>query len=1111
MANPVNTCFTIKGSSNTTGQILSSGTDLTNIFALTGALPLVFANTNNITPALGSNCICSSDQFSNILGGKLNTASGNYTTIAGGYSGCTTGNYSHIGGGSCNFVSAPYGVIGGGSQNIASGPNTSFVGGGSQNKALGAGSIVVGGDCNCATFNYTAVLGGQCNYATGTYYNTILNGLCNTANAIAGTIINGTCNTASGIYSTIINGCCNDAKGYRNTTIIGSNLSATAADTTYVNNIAILGKYNTTAALNTSPLTISASAQGSVFNQIQNLYSGVSASTDLSLYNDAGNYLDIGINSAKYNGNVYGPTFNIVGPNDAYVYSTSGNLALGTAAAGTGDVILFAGSTLSGSGASYATTTVYSVTSVTINNNGSGYGSSTAVVIFAGGGGGGGAAATVNMLGGGSSWVPLIINMTNFGSGYTSAPTVSVSANRAPSGGVTPATLTADLGNPVQIPLYNGERLRIVNTTGNVGIGTSSPGQTLTVAGTISAATAVYANGVLLGSTGPLATLSGNWQSTYTTVSANSANWQTSYQSVSSQPYTLVDNLSTILPIRGFNTSSGNYSVVGGGYCNNAYNNCTFVGGGSGNCAMGPLASVVGGVGNRACCAYSFVGGGYCNNAFGGAGVIGGGCYNYLSTSIFAGYSVIGGGCNNCINTTSTGVIIGGGSNNCITGGCSIIAGGNSNCVTSTYSNILGGNNNFTNQTNTFILGSGLSATAANYTYVQNISSQGLVCGTTLCGSASVCSPSICGTTSVCSPSICGSTSVCSPSICGTTSVCGATICGTTSVCSPTICGTTIICSPTICGTTSICGGAGCFSTINTTGNVAIGGSLSIAGSAYQVNAQTLIVGDPIIYMGLDNTTDLYDIGVMGFYNTIPQLSASGLPYGGNASGLLRSRSLSGQGINGGDVWTLFNALSVTQGVLSAVNVPLSGATISTLVANTSGVVYGNNGSAFIGSTTLNAATITTNLTAGVANITGNLSAGNTWISGNSPYLTQVNTGVSPSTFVRNQLFTAVNQGPIGIIPTFNTFTANGGTVKYIVRGRNTANNTFAFEMFTHWDDTNSTWDFTVTNFIDPTPSITGTVTLSSNNQTALDIYVGGLNGTAGTWTLNAYGTALSD
>ena len=1106
MANPFNTCFTIKGSSNTTGQILSSGTDLTNIFALTGALPLVFASTNNINTALGSNCICSSDQFSTILGGKLNTASGNYTTITGGYSGCTTGNYSHIGGGSCNFVSAPYGVIGGGCQNIASGSSTSFVGGGSLNKATGPSSIVVGGDCNCATFNYTAVLGGQCNCATGTYYNTILNGLCNAASAIAGTIINGTCNTASGIYSTIINGCCNDAKGYRNTTIIGSNLSATAADTTYVNNIAILGKYNTTAALHTSPLTISASAQGSVFNQIQNLYSGVSASTDLSLYNDAGNYLDIGINSAKYNGNQYGPTFNIVGPNDAYVYSTSGNLALGTAAAGTGDVILFAGSTLSGTGASYATTTVYSVTSVTIGAAGTGYGSSTAVVNFAGGGGGG-AAATVTMVGGGSSWGVLLINMTNYGSGYTSAPTVSVSANNAPSGGVTPATLTANLGNPVQIPLYNGERLRIVNTTGNVGIGTSSPSQTLTVAGTISAATAVYANGVLLGSTGPLASLSGNWQSTYTTVSANSGYWNTSYQSISSQAYTLVDSTSSIQPVRGLSTASGNYSNVLGGKCNTASSIYSTIGGGFSSCNTGKYSVIAGGL-----CNYAGI------NAAGCAGVIGGG---FCNTITGLGGSVIAGGSRNCVGSTYG--TIGGGTYNCATANYATIAGGCCNIADGTNSTIVGGCCNHTSgNTNTFILGSNLSASAINYTYVNNISSQGLVCGTTLCGSTSVCSPSICGSTSVCSPSICGSTSVCSPSICGSTSVCspsicgstsvcGATICGTTSVCSPSICGSTSVCGATICGTTSICGGAGCFSTINTTGNVAIGGSLTIAGSAYQVNAQTLIVGDPIIYMGLDNTTDLYDIGVMGFYNTTTALGSAGLPYGGNASGLLRSRSLSGQGINGGDIWTLFNALSVTQGVLSAVNVPLSGAVVSTLVANTSGVVYGNNGSAFNGTTTLNAANITTNLSAGVANITGNLSAGNTWISGNSPYLTQVNTGVTPSTFVRNQLFTAINQGPIGIIPTFNTFTANGGTVKYIVRGRNTANNTFAFEMFTHWDDTNNTWDFTVTNFIDPTPSITGTVTLSSNNQTALDIYVGGLNGTAGTWTLNAYGTALSD
>jgi hypothetical protein len=109
-----------------------------------------------------------------------------------------------------------------------------------------------------------------------------------------------------------------------------------------------MGSTASIATLNVSPLTITAAASGSVFNQIQNTTPGVSASADVSLYNDLGTiYLDMGINSSAYNGNVYGPAFNIVGPNDSYFFTTSANLAHGNTGS-TGDLIFFTGGSLSG-------------------------------------------------------------------------------------------------------------------------------------------------------------------------------------------------------------------------------------------------------------------------------------------------------------------------------------------------------------------------------------------------------------------------------------------------------------------------------------------------------------------------------------------------------------------------------------------------------------------------------------------------------------------------------------------------------------------------------------------------------------------------------------------
>ena len=250
----------------------------------------------------------------NTVRGTNNTASGNYSSILGGVCNTASGNCSTVVGGKCNTASGACSTASGYCSNVSSGAGASNIGGGVRNRVTASCSSVLGGCFNCSTASYSSVLGGKSN-------------------------------TASGIYSFIAGGSANDTKGFSNTFILGTSLSATQANTTYVNNIAVLGNTNTTATLNTSPLTIAAAAAGSIFNSIQNTYSGLSASTDISLYNnDNVNYLDIGINSIGYNGNLYGPIFNVVGAGDSYVYSTANNLAVG-AASNTGNITFFTGGT----------------------------------------------------------------------------------------------------------------------------------------------------------------------------------------------------------------------------------------------------------------------------------------------------------------------------------------------------------------------------------------------------------------------------------------------------------------------------------------------------------------------------------------------------------------------------------------------------------------------------------------------------------------------------------------------------------------------------------------------------------------------------------------------
>jgi hypothetical protein len=153
---------------------------------------------------------------------------------------------------------------------------------------------------------------------------------------------------------------------------------------------------------------------------------------------------------------------------------------------------------------------------------------------------------------------------------------------------------------------------------------------------------------------------------------------------------------SSIRPTINSNCVSGDGDIVLGGYL---------------NCTNSPYA-----------CTFSVVVGGCCNTASGyGTFVGGGGCNTSSNCSTF-----IGGGQTNC--ATNYGAAVVGGIANTSSGYASVVAGGQGNIASGDCSFIAGGHNNDTNSlSTTFILGSNIIAPRANFTYVNNISSQGII------------------------------------------------------------------------------------------------------------------------------------------------------------------------------------------------------------------------------------------------------------------------------------------------------------------------------------------------------------------------------------------------
>ena len=725
-------------------------------------------NIDHVIVGGGQNQITTTGSSGFIGGGIQNTiTSGNRATVTGGSGNSASGAYSSIGGGATNRVTNNYAVVAGGANNCSS----------------GQGSGITGGRCNTASAIYTNINGGLGNF-NPLRDSVIGGGVANHTggytpfNITAAASISGngsqTCLIGTGIQN-----CFSYPFTSNNVSVYYSNaanpLSAGCFSTatiaaTGTNYIIINGDYSSCTASSLSATSIYVYDRAINNTGYDNFIGGGKLNTASGCYGVIGggirNTVACGSNSTINGGN---RNLINVTVNSAFADATIGGGSLncvlvkcGTIGGGGQNTVTGDQGTVSG-GYQNCLTGVFSTITGGIRNNScnfytfiggsyntaSGYGSSTI-------------SGVCNRSSGRYSSV--VAGVCNTASGAYSA-IVGGRFNYNPlfnsdihggsfnhTGGYAPANITFGTnlsGNGSCTVLCSssiGSCFSNSSTTGAVSIMWMTSG---TANSSLSSACFTTAN-VCINPGGNCIIINGD----YSTCTA------TGLSACSVYVYDRCLNQNGCFNFIGggvLNTASGNYATVGGGICNIASGCKTTIGGGVGNCATGncstvsggykntasgnyaavgggggnlavSLASVVaGGRGNAVCTPYSFIGSGYFNTTCGSGtsnamNVIGGGRNNCTCTN--SGYSVILGGCGN-YNNGAYAAMVGGGLN-CTSASYSVAVGGYKNTASGAYSFVAGGSANDTKSfANTFILGSSLSASAANYTYVNNISSQG--------------------------------------------------------------------------------------------------------------------------------------------------------------------------------------------------------------------------------------------------------------------------------------------------------------------------------------------------------------------------------------------------
>jgi hypothetical protein len=230
---------------------------------------------------------------------------------------------------------------------------------------------------------------------------------------------------------------------------------------------------------------------------------------------------------------------------------------------------------------------------------------------------------------------------------------------------------------------------------------------------------------------------SSQWDTTFTTVCANSASWSvggaaynnSTFAKLSSQAFILVNPYTTasIQPVYGFNNSSGQNSSILGGNGNIASGqNSVVVGGASNNDGGQPNVFLLGS--NIIASVPNFT---YVNNLTSKNLIYDSVGNSSQWTSVYATVCA-----NSSVGWNATSLIPYISSNysklstqafyyNQTNSSIAPVRG--NNIATGTYGAILGGFNNKTTQFNSFIIGSNLTADKAGFTYVNNLSTNGLL------------------------------------------------------------------------------------------------------------------------------------------------------------------------------------------------------------------------------------------------------------------------------------------------------------------------------------------------------------------------------------------------
>ena len=200
------------------------------------------------------------------------------------------------------------------------------------------------------------------------------------------------------------------------------------------------------------------------------------------------------------------------------------------------------------------------------------------------------------------------------------------------------------------------------------------------------------------------------------------------------------------------------------------------------------------------------------------------------------------------------------------------------------------------------------------------------------------------------------------------------------------------------------------FSTLTTTGNLTVGGNLTVSGGTVNINATTVNLADPMIYLATNNPANTNDIGFVGHFTANSTYQHTGLV----------RVAADGQ-------WRLFSGMTTEPGTTIATNDV--GFTIDTLLANIQGNTTGTHTGAVVG----NASTATKWATARTITLSGDVT-GSTSIDGSGNVILSATSVSAPKwTTARTLSFTGDATGSMSVdgsaaATTALTLAASGAT-----------------------------------------------------------------------------------